>query len=328
MMKICIYGAGAIGGLIGVRLGLLGEVALSVVARGETLQALTREGWSLQTGEELANVQVRASDKPEKLGEQDVVFIALKATAIAGIVDAIQPLIGPDTIIIPAMNGLPFWFSSHVPALRGAVLERIDPGARLAHAIPSARVLGCVVHASAYCASPGRVVHKRGLELIVGEPAGGESARVRMLTDILVKAGFEARASANISFDVWYKLWGNMTMNPVSALTGAPCDRLLADPLVREFCSQAMNEAAEIGRAIGLDVGQSAEDRHAVTEKLGSFRTSMLEDVDAHRAIELDALVGGIYELGQRLAIATPAIAGLYGITRLFARERGLYPPV
>jgi 2-dehydropantoate 2-reductase len=187
-------------------------------------------------------------------------------------------------------------------------------------------VVGCVVHASAASTEPGMVRHQQGQGLIVGEPSGGHSERVQRVADLLAGAGLSVTHSANVRYDIWYKLWGNMTMNPVSALTGATIDRVLADPLVRELCSTAMREAATIGARIGCRIDQTPEDRHAITAKLGAFKTSMLQDVEAGRPIELDAIVAAVQEIGQRLSIPTPTIDALLGLTRLFARVRGLYP--
>jgi 2-dehydropantoate 2-reductase len=165
-----------------------------------------------------------------------------------------------------------------------------------------------------------------GQGLIVGEPGGGESARVQRIAGLLTEAGFDVTASSRIRYDIWYKLWGNMTMNPVSAITGATVDRVLDDPLVRAFCSAAMREAAAIGNAIGCPLTQDPEDRHAVTRKLGAFKTSMLQDVEAGRQIELDSIVTAVWEIGRRLNIATPNIDALLGLTRIFGRVHGLYP--
>jgi 2-dehydropantoate 2-reductase len=229
-------------------------------------------------------------------------------------------------VVLPAMNGVPWWFAQAIPALAGAPLDSVDPDGRIAAHIPLERVVGCVVHASTYTPEPGLVAQRMGQGLILGEPAGGVSPRVERLAALLTRAGFDATASADVRQDIWYKLWGNMTMNPVSAITGATVDRIMADPLVLAFCSAAMQEAAAVGARIGCAVAQSPEDRHAVTRKLGRFRTSMQNDVDAGRAIELDALVSVVREIAQRLQIATPNIDALLGLTRLFARVRGLYP--
>jgi 2-dehydropantoate 2-reductase len=193
-------------------------------------------------------------------------------------------------------------------------------------ALPFEQTIGCVVHASTSTSEPGLVEHKMGQGLIVGEPASGDSARVRALADALRGAGFDVTASNDVRRDIWYKLWGNMTINPVSAITGAPTDRLLDDPLVLAFVSAAMREAAQVGAAIGCAIEQQPEDRHAITRKLGSFKPSMLQDVEAGRTLELDAIVGVVREIAQRVGLATPNIDALLGITRLFARTRGLYP--
>ena len=325
-MKVCIAGAGAIGGLIGTRLAAAGAAQVCALARGATLAALRTHGWRLEGPAGALQARAHASDDAAALGVQDVLVIAVKAQSLPALAPTLRPLLGPHTVVLPAMNGVPWWFGEGVPELDGAPLESVDPGGGIARAIPFASVLGCVVHASASTPEPGRVQHRMGLGLIVGEPRGGTGARVQPVVDALLRAGFEARASNDVRRDAWYKLWGNLTMNPVSALTGATGDRVLADPLVREFCSQAMREAAAIGARVGCPIDQSPEDRHAVTARLGAFRTSMLQDVEAGRAIELDAIVGAVRELGQRTGVPTPAIDALLGLTRLMARVRGLYP--
>ena len=192
-------------------------------------------------------------------------------------------------------------------------------------ALPVAQTIGCVVHASTWTSEPGLVEHNMGQGLIVGEPAGGPSARVDALAATLRGAGFDVTVAGDVRRDIWYKLWGNMTINPVSAITGAPTDRVLDDPLVLAFCSAAMREAAQVGAAIGCAIEQQPEDRHAITRKLGSFKPSMLQDVEAGRTLELDAIVGVVREIASRVGVATPNIDALLGITRLFARARGLY---
>jgi 2-dehydropantoate 2-reductase len=228
------------------------------------------------------------------------------------------------------MNGVPWWFLRGVPGVGEAPLESVDPGGVIGAAIPFDSVLGGVVHASTSTAEPGLVEHRMGQGLIVGEPAGGDSGhvseRARRVAALLAHAGFEATASANIRQDVWYKLWGNLTINPVSAITGATADRILDDPLVRAFCSAAMGEVAAIGARIGCAIAQSPEDRHQITRKLGAFRSSMLQDVQAGRAIELDAIVGAVHEIARRIGQPAPNVDALFGLTRLFGRVHGLYP--
>jgi len=325
-MKVCIYGAGAIGGFIGTRLAAGGECSVSAVARGATLHALREHGWRLRQGGALLVAPATASEDPRELGAMDLVVIAVKGPALAEVARGLAPLLHPDSIVLPAMNGVPWWFAQSVPALGGAPLQSVDPGGIIAAHLPLRHVLGCVVHASTFTPEPGLVEQRMGNGLIIGEPAGGDSQRAQALGELLRRAGFETTVSMNVRQDIWYKLWGNMTMNPVSAITGATSDQVLDDPLVRAFCTAAMREAAEIGAGIGCAVAQSPEDRHAVTRKLGRFRTSMQNDVDAHRPIELDALVTVVREIAQRLHIATPNIDALLGLTRLFARVHGLYP--
>jgi len=328
-MKVCIYGVGAIGGFIGTRLGLAGDCTVSAVARGPTLAALQGHGLRLRQGGELFSTPVRASDDPATLGVQDLVLIAVKGPALPEVAARIAPLLGPHTLVLPAMNGVPWWFGAGHPALGDpalAPLQSIDPGGRIAAAIPLAQVIGCVVHASTFTSAPGLVEHKMGRGLILGEPAGGGSARVQALADVLQRAGFEATVSADVRRDIWYKLWGNMTMNPITAITGATVDRVLDDPLACGFCTAAMAEAAAVGARIGCTIDQTPEDRHNVTRKLGAFKTSMLQDVEAGRTIELDALVTVVREIAQRVGVATPFIDALLGLARLHARVHGLYP--
>ena len=224
------------------------------------------------------------------------------------------------------MNGVPWWFCEGVADFPGGALESVDPGGVIAAAIPFAQVLGCVVHASTSTSQPGLVQHHMGDGLILGEPRGGKSERAEAVAGLLAQAGFQVTHSPDIRREIWYKLWGNMTMNPVSAITGATMDRVLADPLVRDFCSAAMREVAAIGARIGCRIEQSAEDRHAITAKLGAVKTSMLQDVEAGRPIELDAIVSSVHEIGLRLKQPMPNIAALLGLARLFGRVHGLYP--
>ena len=325
-MRVCIVGAGAIGGFIGTRLAAFGGCQVSAVARGATLAALRSQGWRLRQGDELITAACTASERAEDLGVQDLVIIAVKGPALTSVAAKLGPLLGPHTLVLPAMNGVPWWFGAGVPALQGLSLTTVDPGGHVAAAVSLPSVLGCVVHAAAFTPEPGLVQHRMGQGLIIGEPAGGGSARSTALGDLLTRGGFEATVSTDVRKDIWYKLWGNLTVNPIAAITGATADRVLDDPLVRAFCSAAMLEAAEVGRRIGCSVDQSPEDRHVVTRRLGSFRPSMEQDVAAGRPIELDAIVGGVVELARHLGVATPNIDALLGLTRLFGRVHGLYP--
>ncbi len=325
MNKVCIVGAGAIGGFIGTRLAAAGRVQVSALARGATLAALRSHGWRLRSADGDLQGTAQAAASAAELGVQDLVVIAVKGPALTEVARGIAPLIGPHTVVLPAMNGVPWWFCAGLPGF-DAPLASVDPGGAIAAAIPFAQVLGCVVHASTAVAEPGVVQHRMGRGLIVGEPRGGRSERAQAVCDLLAHAGFDVALSEDVRYDIWYKLWGNLTMNPVSALTGATIDRVLADPLVRAFCSDAMHEAAALGARIGCAIAQTPEDRHAITAKLGAFKTSMLQDVEAGRTIELDAIVGAVAEIGRRLGEPVPHIEALFGLTRLFGQVRGLYP--
>jgi len=325
-MKICIYGAGAVGGFIGAQLAHAGY-EVTVVARGATLKALNEHGLRLQSDGSSRVEKVRATDDPEELGVQDLVIVAVKTTAMAEVAQKIAPLIGPDTIVMTAMNGVPWWFFDGFGGeYAGTRLASVDPDGAIAAAIPSHAIVGCVVHGSFSLNEPGFVRHGFGKKLIIGEPNGSDSERIHKLAQLLGKADLEIVVSSSIQYDIWFKLWGNMTMNPVSALTGATCDLVLDDPLVKKFCLDIMAEAGRIGARIGCPIAQSGEERNALTRKLGAFKTSMLQDVEAGRAVELDALVGAVREIAQKVGEPVPNIEALLGLARLQARVRGLYP--
>lgn len=324
-MKVCIYGAGAIGGWMGVKLGRAG-CDVSVVARGATLQALQSHGLRLAENGETLSVAVRASASPADLGVQDLVVIAVKAPAMPDVARAIQPLLGRDTVVLTAMNGVPWWFFQGFGGqFAGTRLKSVDPDGSIAEAIPARHIVGCVVHASCALREPGFVQHHFGNKLIAGEPSGEQTPRVRQLVQRLERAGFETVLSEQIQKDAWYKLWGNMTVNPVSAFTGATTDRIMDDELVRGFISAVMLEAREIGARVGIPIAQMPEDRHQVTRKLGAFKTSMLQDVEAGKPVEIDALVTVVKEMGELTGVATPFTDALLGLARLHARVHGLY---
>jgi 2-dehydropantoate 2-reductase len=225
------------------------------------------------------------------------------------------------------MNGVPWWFlHGFGGALAGTRLQAIDADGAIAAAIPAAQIVGCVVHASCSLDEPGQVAHHFGNKLIIGEPSGARTPRVQQLAAMLAQAGFEALVSPQIQKDIWFKLWGNMTVNPISAFTGATTDLILQDELVRGFISSVMLEAKAIGARLGIAIDQQPEDRHAVTLKLGAFKTSMLQDVEAGKPVELDALVTVVKELGELTQVPTPFTDALLGLSRLHARGLGLYP--
>jgi len=328
-MKIALVGAGAIGCWLGARLARQSQtpITLSVLARGESLHAIQAQGVQLSIAGQTLQAPVHASDKAADLGVQDLVLVALKAPALGEVAAQLTPLIGPNTVVLTAMNGVPWWFLQGQKAEAGATrLHTIDPDGVIERAIPATQVLGCVVHASCALLGRGHAKHHFGNGLIVGEPLGGRSDRAERTVALLCAAGFDATLSSHIQKDIWYKLWGNMTVNPISAMTGATTDQVLADPLVRAFMSRVMLEAQSIGTRLGLPIDQQPEDRHAITAKLGAFKSSMLQDVEARRVVELDALVSAVRELGQRTGVDTPFTDALLGLSRLHAQGLGLYP--
>jgi 2-dehydropantoate 2-reductase len=325
-MKVCIYGAGAVGGFMGAQLSRAG-FEVSAVARGATLEALRRHGFRVLGAAEEFSAPVSVSDRPADLGQQDLLVVAVKAPALPAVARGIAPLLGEDTAVLSAMNGVPWWyFHRFGRKLQGARVDAVDPEGVVSAGIPPERVVGCVVHGSWAQEQPGLVRHKAGKRLIVGEPDGSSSERLGRVAGALQTAGFEVEVSARIQADIWYKLWGNMTMNPISGLTGATCDRILDDPLVDRFCLDIMAEAARIGEKIDCPIGESGEERNAITRQLGAFKTSMLQDVEAGRPVELDAIVTAVQEIGQRVGEPTPSIDALLGLARLHAQVRGLYP--
>jgi 2-dehydropantoate 2-reductase len=321
-MRIAIVGAGAIGIWLGVRLANAGH-DVSVLARRETLAAVRQQGLRLVIGGNTQAAPVTVSDRASALGKQDLVVLAVKGQALAGVAESVAALLGEATAILPAMNGIPWWFFHGLPGmLADTSLRSIDPEGRLNQLIPPERVLGCVVHASCSVQTPGCSVHKNGNGLIVGEPRGGSSVRLDAVVNALRSGGFDVTVSAQIQRDIWYKLWGNMTMNPISALTAATSDLILDDPLVSGFILRVMAEAAAIGARIGCPIAESGEDRMAVTRKLGAFKTSMLQDAEAGRSLEIDALVAAPREIGQRVGIQTPNMDALHGLIRLYVNAR------
>ncbi|MBU1296804.1 MAG: 2-dehydropantoate 2-reductase [Gammaproteobacteria bacterium] len=324
-MNICIVGVGAIGGFIGARLATNHNFIVNALARGKSLAALNKHGWRLEQEGGLIQRPCVAVESASDLGVQDIVVIALKTPSLSQVLPTLAPLIDENTLVISAMNGIPWWFFRDLETQSNHPFQSVNPKGANGRAIPYKNIIGLVVHAAAVRSEPGIIQHKAGNRLIIGEPEGGKSDRVQALTDILNKVGFDCNHSSSIRSEIWYKLWGNMTMNPISAITGATVDNILQDPLVRKYCSAVMNEAAILGEKIGCQITEDPESRHKVTEKLGAIKTSMLQDVENGNAIELDSILGIIYELTQRLEIESPNIESLFGLTRLFATTKGLY---
>jgi 2-dehydropantoate 2-reductase len=325
-MRICVVGAGAIGGVLAARLATAGPAAgaeVSVLARGATLTAIRERGLRLSSAEGTLTVPVTAADQAAALGPQDYVVVAVKAQAMAGVAEVVGPLLGPETAVLSTLNGVPWWFLDGFggPAA-GRHLECVDPGGAIAAVLPAARVIGGTVHLSAASLAPGEVSWRSGNGLIIGELDGTATPRVQALAVLLGAAGLDVTVSPRIRADVWYKLWGNLTINPICALTGATTTPVLDDDLVRGLVSAAMGEAREIGARIGCPIAQTPEDRHQVTRKLGDFAPSMLQDARAGRPLELDALTGAVRELGALTGVPTPFTDAIHGLTRVATAAR------
>ena len=324
-MKVAIYGAGAVGGLFGTLLAKQG-CEVSAVARGATAAALRSDGWRLEIDGQVIAAKTAVSENSGELGVQDLVILAVKAPALATIAPRLAPLLGRDTILLPAMNGLPWWFFQKFGgAFAGMALESVDPGGAIAAAIPAQHIVGAVLHLTCVTLAPGVVRHGMGKRIIIGEPGGGASQRVTALARLFTAAGLAAEIAPSVEKEIWYKLWGNATMNPISALTGATCDLILDDPLLEKFILSAMDEAAAIGARIGCAIGETGAHRNAVTRELGAFKTSMLRDHEAGRPLEIDALLSVLHEIGGRVDVATPALDAILGLIRVQQRSRGLY---
>lgn len=325
-MKICVYGAGAIGGLFSARLAAKGN-EVSVIEVGPTLAAIQKHGIRLQSGGQLITAKVHATSDPATLGPQDLVIIAVKGPVLSHIASKLAPLLGPDTAVLTAMNGVPWWlFQGFGGKYSGMQLESIDRTGIIAAAIPAHRIIGCVIILSCHSNEPGFVQLQSGNRLIIGEPDNSDSARVHALADLLAEAGFQVSVSASIQADIWSKLLSNMTQNPISALTGATCDRILNEPLLNELCLNVMREAVRVGEKIGCAIHGTLEERNETSRRLGAFKTSMLQDLEARKPVELDVIVGAVGEIARRVGEPTPFIDALFGLARLQAQELGLYP--
>jgi 2-dehydropantoate 2-reductase len=326
-MKICVYGAGAVGGLMAAWLARSGQ-DVSIVARGASLEAIGRHGLRIRsgTGGEVQLARVRAAADPAELGLQDCVIVAVKAHSLPQVAAGIAPLLGPRTSIITAMNGVPWWFFDRLPFGEGELhLESLDPGGALSRAMPTDRIVGCVIHLAASTPEPGLINHNMGDKLILGEPGGKNGERSRAICEALRGAGFATIESDFIEKEFWVKLLGNVSFNPVSALTLASCDRLIADPLVKAYMVAVMREGLEIGRAVGVDADIDPEARIDMARALGAFKTSMLQDMEAGRPLEIDGLLSGTLEIAREAGVAAPFTESLLGLIRLRAGSSGQY---
>ncbi len=324
MTKICIFGAGAIGGLVGARLAMKGEAHVSLVARGAHLAAMKANGLTLKQGGETHVVRPAVSDDPRELGPQDFIILTLKAHAVAGVIDQLQPLLARHTAILFAQNGIPWWyFHGHGGPHEGRTLESLDPGGRIWRGIGPERALGCVVWQAAEIESPGVIAHHYGDRMPLGEPTGERSERAAQLSQLLSSAGVKSPVRPNLRNEIWLKLWGNLSFNPVSVLTEGTLVDLASDTGTRRVLRAMMAEAQMVGEALGVSFAVSIEERMDMAMKVGAHRTSMLQDVEAGRPTELDALLGVVIELAQLVDVNTPSLQMVYDLVKFRARTPG-----
>ena len=325
-MKICIYGAGAIGGYLGAELAGTGP-EVSLVARGPHLQAMRDRGLTLlrpgTDGEQRKTVRVTCTDDPSTLGHQDFVIVTLKAHSVLPVLDHLQPLLGPDTAVVTAQNGILWW---HFHALPGPYLnhhlQSADPGGRIWRALGPERVIGCVVYPSCEIVEPGVVRHLKGTRIMVGEPDGSMSARVTALGEALTTAGLKAPVRKNIRDDIWFKLLGNATFNPISVLTRATLEQMGRDPGVRAVIRRMMTEAVAVATVLGASFVMDIEQRIDAGVGVGAHKTSMLQDFEQGRPLELDALLASVSEIGRLVGVPTPMLDQVLALTRLAAAAR------
>jgi 2-dehydropantoate 2-reductase len=321
-MKICVVGAGAIGGLMGAKLALAGE-DVTLIARGAHLEAIRQNGLKLieEDGAEQVARQIKATSRLREAGAQDIVILALKAHQVEPIAAELPALFGPDTIVVTTQNGIPWWyFQKHGGEFEGRRVETVDPSGKLMASVEVERILGCVVFPAAEIVAPGVVRVIEGNRFPVGELDGSESERVKMVTALFTKAGFKSPVLKNVRSEIWLKLWGNLSFNPISALTHATLVDICQFPLTRQLAANMMTEAQTIANKLGIEFRVPLEKRIAGAENVGKHKTSMLQDIEIGRAIEIDALVGAVVELGRLTQTPTPHIDAVYACVKLLAK--------
>lgn len=326
-MRVCVFGAGAIGGYVAAKLAAAGRVELSIVARGAHLDAIRRGGLRLTEGGKDSTLTVTASAEAGDFGVQDYVLLALKAHSVPAALDALAPLLGFNTAVMTMQNGVPWWYFHGVDGpLADKRVEAVDPGGCIWNTIGPARAIGCVAYPAAEVDAPGVVRHVDGNRFSLGEPSGMKSARVSDLAAELVAAGLQAPIRSDIRSEIWVKLWGNLSFNPISALTGSTLAAIVADPGTRATARAMMVEAQAIGEMLGIRFPIDVDQRIEGAGKVGAHKTSMLQDLERGRAMEIDALVTAVQELGRLADVPTPAIDMVLALVRRLAIERGCYP--
>lgn len=324
-MKICVYGAGAIGGLMAAWLARSGH-EVCAVARGAQLEAIRRDGLRVRSKGEAESFRIKAESDPAKLGPQDYVLVTVKAQSLTHVAETISALLGKETSVVTAMNGVPWWFFHRLKFKNGGErLESLDPGGKLSRAIPTERIVGCVIHLAASTPEPGLISHNMGSRLILGEPGGKNTARTKRIAEALAAAGFEIQVSDSIEKEFWVKLLGNVSFNPVSALTVTTADQLIQNEEVKAYMVEIMREVLAIGRAVGVDANIDPEARINMARALGRFKTSMHQDLEAGKPLEIDGLLAGTLEIARKAGVRAPFTESLYGLIRARAQSTGQY---
>jgi 2-dehydropantoate 2-reductase len=321
-MKIAVIGAGAIGGLVGAKLALAGE-EVTFIVRGKNLDAIATNGFKLigADGTEQVALNAKATDRYDQAGPQDIVILAMKAHQVEAVANDVPKLFGPETVVVTMQNGIPFWyFHNHGGALAGTPVRSVDPTGVVAAKIPAQRVIGCVVYPASELIAPGVVKHIEGDRFPVGELDGTSSERVNRVSASLTAAGFKAPVLDNIRSEIWLKLWGNLTFNPISSLSHSTLVDICQYPPSRELAAAMMHEAQAVAHKLGIEFRVTLDKRIAGAEKVGKHKTSMLQDVEAGRAPEIDALVGAVVELARLTETPTPHIDTVYALVKLLAR--------
>ncbi len=321
-MKIAVVGAGAIGGYLGARLALAGE-EITFIARNRNLEAINADGFRLifEDGAQQHARTVRAVQHMADAGPQDAVFMTLKSHQIDSVLPELRSLFGPETIVVTMINGLPWWYFHRLAGpYANRSLESVDPGGRIAAHIEAERVIGSVVYPAAELVAPGVVKVIEGNRFTLGEPDGSRSARVEGLSQVLMNAGFKAPVTRDIRGEIWVKLWGNLCFNPISALTHATLQDICRHPASRALAASMMREAQQVAEALGVQFKISLDKRIAGAEAIGAHKTSMLQDVEHGRKIELAAIVGSVIELGEITGVPTPTITAIHAATALLAK--------
>jgi 2-dehydropantoate 2-reductase len=324
-MKICIYGAGAIGGYLGVELALAGE-DVTLIARGPHLAAMQENGLKLLIGDEEKVARPVCTDDPERAGPQDYVIVALKAPSAAAIAERISPLLGTDTAVVTASNGIPWWYFHCLEGpWRDHQLKSVDPHGTQWDLIGPARAIGCIVYPACQISEPGVIRHIDSNRFVLGEPDGEKTDRVQKLSEALINANFKAPVRPRIRNEIWVKLWGNLSFNPISALTRATLDVIASDPGTRLVARNMMLEAQSIGEKLGVRFGVDVDRRIDGAAAVGPHKTSMLQDLERGRAMEIDALVTVVQEMGRLTEVPTPTIDLVLALVQQRARQAGCY---